>query len=125
MNTLVDQERSLRCKKTKKKMLLLSANAETKQEGSVNCHVYMSYLRAGVGLILGIFLLTFIFGIREAVSIYYSWWIAKWSDDESHRYRSFNNCTEMRHQKINIIRSMSDIEWNNYRNERFYFYCGL
>jgi hypothetical protein len=105
-------------------MLLLTENIEMKREGTVNWYVYMSYLQAGAGLILGIFLVTFIFGIREAASVYYSWWLAKWSDDESYRYRYLNNCTDVSNPKIDTIRSMNDIQWNNYRNERFYAYCG-
>ena len=105
-------------------MLLLTENMEIKREGSVNWSVYFSYLRAGAGLIFGIFFMIFIFGIREASTVYYSWWLAKWSDDESYRYRTFNNCTNMTNHKILLIQSMNDTQWENYRNERFYFYCG-
>jgi hypothetical protein len=123
--------RSLRCsthsekENNEEELLPISETLEMKRTGSINCHVYISYLRAGAGLVLGICFITFVFGIREAASIFYSWWLAKWSEDESHRYRYFNNCTNVTNQQINVIRLMSDIEWNDYRNERFYFYCGL
>ncbi|CAF5147504.1 unnamed protein product, partial [Rotaria sp. Silwood1] len=55
--------------------------------------------------------------------MYSSWWLASWSDDESHRYSSFNNCTSGTMKKINNIRLMNNIEWNAHRNERFYIYC--
>ena len=106
-------------------MPLVIVNEEMKGEGSVNWYVYTSYLRAGAGFILGIFLVIFVFGIREGTSVYCNWWLAKWTNDESHRNRAFNNCTIVRDQKINMIRSMSDDEWNNYRNGRFSIYCGL
>jgi len=104
--------------------LMGSQNFEMKEEGSIKWHVYIAYLRAGAGLIFGVLLLILIFGFREAASVFYSWWLAKWSDDESHRHRQLNNCTKIVNEKINMIRSMNDTEWNKYRNNRFYFYCG-
>jgi hypothetical protein len=104
--------------------LLSSQSFETKETGSVKCHVYIAYLRAGLNLILAVLLLILFFAVREGTSVFYSWWLAKWSDDESHRHQHLNNCTEVVNQKINMIRSMSDTEWNNYRNSQFYFYCG-
>ncbi len=115
--TISDQE-------NEDEMFLLKDNSEMKREGSINCHVYMSYLQAGAGLILGIFLVVFAFGIRETASVYYSWWLAKWSEDESYRYRDFHNCTNFSDQKIRLIQSMNESQWIDYRNERFYSYCG-
>ncbi|CAF4553109.1 unnamed protein product, partial [Rotaria magnacalcarata] len=42
-----------------------------------------------------------------------------------YRRRNFNNCTTMINQKINIISSMNETQWNVYRNSRFDFYCGI
>jgi hypothetical protein len=109
---------------TEEGLFMESQNFETKEEGSVKWHVYSEYLRAGVGLLLGTLLLITTFSFREATTIYYSWWLAEWSDDESHRHRHLNNCTQMVDQKITTIRSMNDTEWNTYRNSRFYYYCG-
>jgi len=104
--------------------LIDSQNFETKKEGSVKWHVYIAYLRAGAGFIFGVLLLILVFGFYDVALISYSWWLAKWNDDESHRHRQLNNCTRMLDQKINMIRSMNSTEWNNYRNNRFYVYCG-
>jgi hypothetical protein len=104
--------------------VLDSEGFEAKEEGSVKWHVYISYLRAGVGLILGTLLLVMTFCFREATVILNSWWLAEWSDDESHRHRQLNNCTKNVSNKIIAIRSMTDTEWDAYRNNRFYFYCG-
>ena len=94
---------------------------ETKQEGIVKWHVYTSYLRAGVGLFIGFMLLSVIFSIREIIAVFSDRWLAKWSDDESHRYRVFNNCTN---NSKNTILLMNETEWNNHRNHRLYIYCG-
>ncbi len=104
--------------------LMGSQNIETKEEGSVKWHVYISYLRAGAGLIFGVLLLVLIFGLREATSVFNSWWLAKWSNDEGYRHRQLTNCTKIVNEKLNMIRSMNGTEWNQYRNKRFYYYCG-
>ncbi|CAF5071655.1 unnamed protein product, partial [Rotaria sp. Silwood1] len=104
--------------------LIDTENFETIEKGSVKWNIYISYLQEGVHVIFGIFILIFIFGFRQTTSIIYSWWLAKWSDDENYRYRHQNNCTKIINQQINIIHSMNNTEWNEYRNSRFYFYCG-
>ena len=98
---------------------------EMKEEGSVKWHVYMEYLRAGAGLVLGFTFLILLFGLREFATLFHGRWLAQWSEDEGHRHEEFNNCTASESEKMNAIRRMSDDEWNNYRNARFYFYCGL
>ncbi|CAF4950125.1 unnamed protein product, partial [Rotaria sp. Silwood1] len=105
--------------------LIDTENFETIEKGSVKWNIYISYLQEGVHVIFGIFILIFIFGFRQTTSIIYSWWLAKWSDDENYRYRHQNNCTKIINQQINIIHSMNNTEWNEYRNSRFYFYCGI
>ncbi|CAF2953501.1 unnamed protein product [Rotaria sp. Silwood2] len=105
-------------------LLIDSENFETTEKGSVKWDVYITYLQEGVGVLFGIFIIIFIFGFHQATSIVYSWWLAKWSDDESQRHGHQSNCTKIINQKINMIRSMNDTEWNEYRNGRFYFYCG-
>jgi hypothetical protein len=105
--------------------LLTAENLEMKEKGSVKWHVYIEYLRASVGLIVGLVLLISIFGIREATSVFASWWLAGWSEDEGYRHSQSSNCTETRDKKISSIHSMNDVQWNNHRNRRFYFYCGL
>jgi hypothetical protein len=105
-------------------LLIDSSNFETKEEGSVKWPVYIAYLRAGAGLFFGVLLLILVFGFREVASIFYSWWLAKWSADEGYRHHQLNNCTKIMNEQIKTIRSMNDIEWEKYRNSRFYFYCG-
>ncbi|CAF4307933.1 unnamed protein product, partial [Rotaria sordida] len=62
--------------------------------------------------------------VREATSIFSNWWLAKWNDDESYRYRISNNCTSIQNNNNNnTVWSMSNAEWNNHRNRRFYIYC--
>jgi hypothetical protein len=102
-----------------------STNVETKKEGSVNWRVYISYMRAGAGLVLSILLTVLVFGVREATSVFYTWWLAEWSDDESHRHRQLNNCTEANNKGVNTIRLMNDTEWKNYQTRRFHIYSGL
>ncbi|CAF3840294.1 unnamed protein product, partial [Rotaria sp. Silwood1] len=102
---------------------LLPTNIEIKQEGIVKWNVYISYLRAGIGGFLGFLLLLIIFSIQQAISLSSNWWLAEWSNDESHRHRLYNNCTYINDLKINKIRSMNDNEWNEHRNRRFYIFC--
>ncbi len=104
-------------------MKSLPTNVETKQEGTVKWGVYVSYLRAGVGVILGLFLIIITFSAQQAIALYSNWWLAEWSGDESHRYHIYANCTTAVDQKTNRIRSLSNIEWNEHRDRRFYTYC--
>ena len=104
--------------------LLDRQHSEVKQKGVVKWHVHISYFRAGAGLFFGVFLLIFIFGFREVSVVVARWWLAKWSDDESHRHRSLNNCSKIVDENINRIRSMNSTEWDLHRNNRFYIYCG-
>ncbi|CAF0825031.1 unnamed protein product [Rotaria sp. Silwood1] len=106
-------------------LINLHTHIDKKQEGKIQWHVYKSYLKAGLGSVFGFIIILFIFTIQQATMMYSSWWLATWSDDESHRYSSFNNCTSGTMEKVNNIRLMNDIEWNAHRNERFYIYCIL
>jgi len=110
-------------KEDEEDMKSLPTNIETKQEGTVKWDVYISYLRAGVGVILGLFLIIIIFSAQQATNLYSNWWLAEWSNDEGYRHRNYNNCAGVLDQKTNRIRSMSDIEWNEHRNRRFYTFC--
>jgi hypothetical protein len=105
--------------------LLASQDLETKERGSVKGRVYLDYLRAGAGLVFGLILLISVFSTRETIVIFAAWWLAEWSEDEGHRHRLFNNCTETGNTKMNTIRSMNDVDWNDHRNKRFYYYCGM
>jgi hypothetical protein len=102
----------------------LPNNAETKQEGTVKWNVHLSYLRAGAGLVSGLLVIVIVFSAQQATSIYSNWWLAGWSNDETHRNRVLNNCSNVRDNKINEIRSMNEIEWNTYRDRKFYTFCG-
>ena len=97
---------------------------ESREVGSVKWSVYVSYIRAGAGLIFGIFLIVLVFGVREATAIFYSWWLAQWSDDEDHRHRHFSNCTEVNDSIISTIKSMNNVEWNQYKKRKFVIYAG-
>ncbi|CAF0985467.1 unnamed protein product [Rotaria sordida] len=103
----------------------LYTHIDKKQEEKIQWHVYKSYLQAGLGTIFGFIIIILFFTAQQATMMYSSWWLASWSDDESHRYSSFNNCTSRTIEKINNIRLMNDIEWNAHRNRRFYIYCIL
>jgi hypothetical protein len=97
-------------------------NIETKQEGTVKWHVYVAYLRAGIGLILGFLLIAIVFSTQQGIYLYNNWWLAQWSDDESHRFRVANNCTNVLNQKMERIRLMNETEWNVDRAHRFYWF---
>ncbi|CAF4718803.1 unnamed protein product [Rotaria sp. Silwood1] len=103
----------------------LPKNLETKQKGTVKWNVYVSYLRAGVGVILGFLLIIIIFATQQAIAIYSNWWLAAWSNDESHHYQNSINCIGTQDKKNDRIYRMNDIEWNTYRNRRFYIFCVL
>ena len=67
-------------------------NTDTKQEGSVQWEIYSSYIKAGLGCLAGFIIILLILIIDQAASLYSSWWLARWSDDESNRYRNLTNC---------------------------------
>ena len=98
--------------------------SETKGEGSVKYGVYSGYLKAAVNMPLGILLLVVAFGVREVVVVLYSRWLGDWSEDETLRHRYITNCTAAGNAKVTMIRAMSDPEWNEYRNNRFYVFSG-
>ncbi|CAF4341256.1 unnamed protein product, partial [Rotaria sordida] len=93
----------------------LPKNAETKQKGTVKLNVYVSYLRAGICVILGFLLITIIFLTQQAITIYSNWWLAAWSNDESHHHnQNSTNCMVIQDKKNDGIYQMNDIEWNKY-----------
>ncbi len=102
----------------------LATNLETKQEGSVKWNIYVSYLRAGVGMILGVVLIVLIFSMQQGIAMYSNWWLAAWSNEESRRHQNSTNCAHMREKKTDGIDTMSESEWNRHRNHRFYTFCG-
>ena len=99
-------------------------NAEKSQSGAVHASVYIGYLRAGLGFFSSVFLLLLIFGIREATFILYNHWLAKWSDDETNRFRTWKNCSQGVSERIEQIRSMNESDWKDYRSHRFHVFCG-
>jgi hypothetical protein len=99
--------------------------AEKMREGRVGWRVFTAYLRAGIGLISGFLLLFSFFSIQQTITIYSNWRLAKWSTDESDRHDTWRNCTNVINQKSSRISNMTDVQWNNQRNENFYNYCGL
>lgn len=103
--------------------LVQSTTAEAKQTGGLKWRVYVAYLRAGAGIVVGFLLVLLFSAAQQAAYIFSSWWLAAWNDDESYRHMIFNNCTSSRQNST--IWSMTDAEWNLYRNRRFYIYCGL
>ncbi|CAF0980830.1 unnamed protein product [Rotaria sp. Silwood1] len=103
----------------------LMTNTDTKQEGSIRWNVYRSYIRAGVGCIFGFFFILLILIANQAIFLCSSWWLAVWTDAETHRYKTFDNCTSISAKKVNNIHSMTENEWNIYRNRKFYIYCGI
>ncbi|CAF2103986.1 unnamed protein product [Rotaria magnacalcarata] len=104
-------------------ILALSKNVEIKQKGKVKWHVYAAYLKAGFGIIVGLFVIFILSSLREALSMFSSWWLARWSDEESYRYQDLNNCTSLATNNNHTEWSMTNKEWNNHRNQRFYVYC--
>lgn len=101
----------------------MPTNDESKQEGTVKWNVFVFYLQGGVGVVLGVSLIIVIFSMQQALGLYSSWWLAKWSNDEGHRHKHVASCTNLTDENIHHIRSMNDSEWNDYRNGRFYIYA--
>ena len=102
----------------------LPTNPEVKQEGTVKWIVFVSYLRAGFGVIPGFILIVVIFSAQQALATFANWWLAAWSNDENNRHRNSTDCLRIRHNKSEEIYNMSNVEWDRHRNRRFYTYCG-
>ncbi|CAF4089952.1 unnamed protein product, partial [Rotaria magnacalcarata] len=102
-----------------------SRNVETKQEGIVKWNVYLSYLRAGVGAILGVILILIIFSTQQTVAIYSNWWLVAWSNEENRRHQNVTHCMSAQDNKTDKIRGFNDTEWNTHRNQRFYVFSVL
>lgn len=102
----------------------LPTNPEVKQDGTVKWTVFVSYLRAGFGVIPGVILIVMIFSAQQALATFANWWLAAWSNEESSRHRNLTDCLGVRHNKSEKIHNMNDAEWDRHRNRRFYTYCG-
>ncbi|CAF0930502.1 unnamed protein product [Adineta steineri] len=101
------------------------SNIDTKQQDAIKWTVYTSYIKAGLGCIFGFFFILLLLTAYQTTFIYSSWWIATWSDDESHRYRNFNQCISTTIENRSHLYSMSNNEWYIYRNQKFYSYCRI
>lgn len=104
--------------------LLSTEDLEAQEKGSVKWRVYVQYLQAGAGVIVGAALILSTFGVREGIAAYASWWLAAWSEDEGYRHGVALNCTGMIGNKLQVIRSMSEDVWRYHHNQRFYLFCG-
>ena len=104
---------------------LSPTNLETKPEGTVKRDVYVSYLRAGVGIVLGPLLILIVFSAQQAAGISANWWLAKWSNDESRRYQNQTTCMNISNKKVDEVYLMSDAEWKRHQGQRFYIFAGL
>ncbi|CAF1074324.1 unnamed protein product [Adineta ricciae] len=104
---------------------LPSETTEQKSERINRWHVYVEFVRAGVGLILGFLLFLSTYCLREGIFVYNNWWLAKWTDDENYRYRVDINCTSTADEQILRIKSMTNSEWKDQRNYRFHIYTAL
>ncbi|CAF1442641.1 unnamed protein product [Adineta ricciae] len=100
-------------------------NTEQKPERISGWHVYVEFIRAGVGLILGFLLFLSTYCLREGIFVYNNWWLAKWTDDENYRYRVDINCTSTVDEQILGIKSMTNSEWKDHRKYRFHIYAAL
>ncbi|CAF1179985.1 unnamed protein product, partial [Adineta ricciae] len=100
-------------------------NIEKSQQGSIGCWIYASYLRAGAGLTCSLFLIGLTFGGVEAVSIYFNWWLARWSEDQTYRHQLWINCSRTNKKLLSQIQSMNTATWNNYQKERFTIFTGV
>lgn len=101
-----------------------SKHREAQQKGSVKLRVYLDYIRAGLGCLPGLLVVLFIFLCYQTSSLLFSWWLAKWSENEGHRYAVMNNCSQPITNKIERIRSMSESEWNRQRDRTYYIFVG-
>ena len=99
-------------------------NVEVQLEGNIRWHVYFSYLRAGVGVILGCCLIIGMFSAYEIISIGSGWWLVSWSNDESRRYLNRTSCLSVNATSMDPLKLMSETEWNAHRNQRFYVFAG-
>jgi hypothetical protein len=99
-------------------------NIETKQQGTVRWHVYVAYLRAGVGLVVGTTLILGIFSSQQVVSICSNWWLAAWSDDETRRHENGTTCFDKYSQQVLQIQLMNERDWKAHRDQRFYTFAG-
>ena len=108
-----------------KEPFLVREDEETKEKGAVKWHVYIEYIRAGVGLTIGLIWLIAVFIIRELISVFAGRWLAEWSEDEDYRHSQLKNCTGTADKKTTRIQSMTDAQWNKHRDSRFYLYCGV
>ena len=99
-------------------------NVEIKLEGKIRWHVYFSYLRAGVEVVLGCCLIIGMFSAFEIISIASGWWLVSWSNDESRRYLNRTSCLSVNTTNTDPLKLMSETEWNAHRNHRFYMFAG-
>lgn len=86
-----------------------ATDIETISQDSVKWHVYIEYLRAGVGLLLSSLLVIVIFSAHQGISIFSHWWLAEWSDEESNRHITVSECSAVELRNNTVVR-MADNE---------------
>lgn len=101
----------------------LTNNVEVKQTGAVRWQVYVEFVRAGIGLLLGLAVFSLTYCMREGVFVYHNWWLAKWTDDENYRYQVSTDCTNITNAQAIAIKLMNEVEWKDHRDQRFFTYA--
>ena len=122
--SIINTKASLEVRTDTKDTISVLENFETKQKGNVKLNVYLSYLRAGIGVPLGCLIIIILFGTQQLVAICSSWWLATWSNDEDRRHLNLTECVDIEDTKADLIHHMSDTSWKIYRNQRFFILCG-
>ncbi|CAF0892753.1 unnamed protein product [Didymodactylos carnosus] len=91
---------------------------ETKATGVVKWHVFLDYFRASASLILVFLLMFIVFTSQQAIAVFSNWW----SNEEQLRHEHPNGTCGSKFKSQ--IHSMSNNEWELYRNKKFYIYSG-
>ena len=98
---------------------------DARQEGIVKFSVYIKFIRAGIGIVGGILLLI-LYCVHQGLGMFNNWWLAVWSESEGQRYGLGYECrNETVVSRNGIGSNMTDVEWKQYKDTRFYVYAGM
>ena len=100
-------------------------NIETKKEGSVGFRIFFAYMKAGVGLVFGSVLLFLVLGLHQVSAIGNYWYLAIWSDDQTHRHLNLTSCSTKPTSNVYRIQAMTDLEWSLHQKEHFQIFSGM
>ena len=97
---------------------------ESKNTGSVQGNIFLRYIRASTGGIIGTIFILFLFLISSSTALLANWWLGRWSDAENIRHTSNTSGIQCSHNRQSIYTNMTMDEWQSIRDNYLFKFIG-